>query len=68
MKIGGENAPPTDLTICSLGVARWRHPGGTAPGLAIFLHLVLDFSFQLLDLTKLSLIFGFNQLIMDDLI
>jgi len=71
-KIGGAITPPTISTkprkCCKAafpqpGCDQVATPGGTAPGLAIFLYLVLDFSFQLLDLMKLPLIFGFNQLI-----
>ena len=49
-----ENAPMARFR--GLVVARWPQPGGTAPGFEIQLYLVLDFSLQLLILTKRSLI------------
>ena len=73
MKIEGANAPPTSLTkplkrgFGRVFAAWWPHPGGTTLRLVIFPYLVLDFPFQLLDLTKQSLIFSFNQLICRDL-
>ena len=77
MKIEGANAPPTPLTKPQKrGQSRvstaWVWPGGHTrgvqlPSLAIFFYILLNFLFQLLDLTKPSLIFGFNQLICEDL-
>jgi len=75
-KVGGANAPPTTITkprkrglgrvFVALG---WR--GGHTqmvglPGLLIRLYLLLVFSFQLQNLTKQSLIVGFNRLIWED--
>ena len=47
-----------------LGVAKWPHPGSTAPSFDDFL---LSRSVSALDLMKRPLIFGFNQLICRDL-
>ena len=70
MKIGGANAPPNLLTkpqkrgFGHVFAARvW--PGGhtllvVLQGFAICFYRVLDFSFQLLNLTKQPLILGFN--------
>ena len=69
MKIRGAIAPPTNTIRprkCSFGHI-FTALGGTAPRLVISPYLVLNFPFQLLDLTKLPLIFGFNQLIWEDL-
>ena len=49
------------------GFGQMATPGGTTPGFVISLYLVLNFPFQLLDLTKQPFIFGFNQLICKDL-
>ena len=75
-KIGGENAPPTKVTKSrkrnfSSVFAAWLWPGGHSrgvvpPGFAFWLYLQLAFLFQLLDLTKRSLIIGFNHLIWED--
>ena len=73
----GANAPPTDSTKPQKrGYGRvsatWVWPGGHTRGvqltdLAISFYLLLDFPFQLLDLMKPPLIFGFIQLICRDL-
>jgi len=67
MKKGGANAPPiTPIKSRKCGFFRvsavrmWEGghiQGVVLPAFAIWLYLVLDFSFQLLDLTKLPLIF-----------
>ena len=75
-EIGGANAPLTEMIRprkrgFGRVFAAWLWPGGhsrgvVTPGFAFWLYLQLDFSFQLLDLTKRSLIVGFNNLIWED--
>ena len=72
-KIGGANAPPIKSNKprkrgFDRVSAAWVWPGGhtrggTPPCFVVWLYLLLVFPFQLQDLTKRSLIVGFNHLI-----
>ena len=68
-KIGGANAPPTNIKRPrkrDFGRVFGHTRLGQLPRLEIFPYLLLVFPFLLQNLIKRPLIFGFNRLILDD--